>query len=289
MSPASTTGPAADDSPFSPGNELEPLGSLVDLLAELGSRAELHEQFGPEGARLYDDCYGIDPNEIAALRRAFARAPGPVLELAAGNGRLTIPLLQMGREVTALDLSAGMLALLRERAARLRGPMRTRLRIHQGDMTDIRLPAEFPQRYGVIALLLASISILDRPQRVATLISARNHLEPGGCALISVVVFDTPREQGFDVIHETTGRSGQQYQIFEARRPGSSVRQVSIVAQVDDEQAPVPLSIGVHHVLSREDVLAEIAEAGLHVRDQSEVPSPDQGLVEVFLELVASP
>jgi SAM-dependent methyltransferase len=278
--------PAASGSPFGPGGELEPLGSLVDALDQLGDRAELHEQFGPEGARLYDDCYGLDPHEIAALRQVFARAPGPVLELAAGNGRLTVPLLQMGREVTALDLSEGMLDVLRDRASHLRGPLRERLHIHQGDMTDISLPPDLPQRYGVVALLLASISILDAPHRVATLVSARKHLAPGGAILISVVVFRTPLEEGFDVAHETTGRSGQPYWIHEIRRPGSSVRQVSIVPRLDDPRATVPVAIGVHHVLVLDEILAEVAEAGLEVRDQSVVESPDQGLAEVFLELV---
>lgn len=275
-----------DPALFAPGAPLEPLGSLVGALAELGDRARLHEQFGPEGARLYDDCYGLDPNEITALRSAFRRAPGPVLELAAGNGRLTLPLLQMGREVTALDLSEGMLAILRQRVEPLRPEMRARLHIHHGDMTAIDLPPEFPQRYGVVVLLLASISILDRPGRVATLRSARDHLAPGGAVLISVVVFRNALEDGFDVTHPATGRSGRPYRIHEVRLPGSTVRQVSIVPQLDDPAAPVPVAVGVHHVLDLDEVLAEIAEAGLTVREQSVVESPDQGLAEIFLELV---
>lgn len=275
-----------DPALFVPGAPLEPLGSLVAALADLGDRARLHEQFGPEGARLYDDCYGLDPNEVAALRSVFRRAPGPVLELAAGNGRLTLPLLQMGRDVTALDLSEGMLEILRQRVAPLRPEMRARLHIHRGDMTAIDLPPELPQRFGVVVLLLASISILDRPGRVATLRSARDHLAPGGAVLISVVVFRTAREDGFDVTHTATGRSGQVYRIHEVRLADSSVRQVSIVPQVEDVSAPVPVAVGVHHVLDLDGVLGEIEEAGLTVRERSVVESPDQGLAEIFLELV---
>ena len=44
------------------------------------------------------------------------RAGGPVLELACGTGRLTIPIAQTGVEVVGLDQSASMLAHLRTKA-----------------------------------------------------------------------------------------------------------------------------------------------------------------------------
>lgn len=270
---------------FDVGGELEPQGSLAVALAELGDRARLCEQFDEEGSRLYDDCYGIDPTEIAVLRSVLRRTEGPVLELAAGNGRLTLPLLQLGRETTALDLADEMLDRLRERVSVLKESMRSRLHVQRGDMTAIELPAEIPQRYGVVVLLLASISLLEREGRIATLRSARERLLPDGRIVLSVVVFRAPREQELDFAHSEAGRSGQVYRLHEHRAAGSSRRQVAIYPLLDDDTAPVPVSIGVHHVLDLDEVLAEIAEAGLAVEEQQEVASPDQGLAEVFLTL----
>jgi 2-polyprenyl-3-methyl-5-hydroxy-6-metoxy-1,4-benzoquinol methylase len=44
------------------------------------------------------------------------RARGPVLELACGTGRLTIPIAQNGVEIVGLDQSASMLAYARTKA-----------------------------------------------------------------------------------------------------------------------------------------------------------------------------
>ena len=51
------------------------------------------------------------------LREALA-AGGPVLELACGTGRLTIPLKKKGVDITGLDMSGPMLVRAREKAAR---------------------------------------------------------------------------------------------------------------------------------------------------------------------------
>lgn len=262
-----------------------PKGSLRPALAEMGDRAALHEVFDAAGARLYDDCYGLDPDEITALRTAVRRTQGPILELAAGNGRLTLPLLQMGREVTALDISEGMLDRLRERSAPLRERIRSRLHVCLGDMTDIRLPAGVPQKYELIVLLLASLSILDREQRVATLCSARSVLSAEGIIIISLVLFRSPVDTEADYVHTIPGRSGAHYRIHEVREAGSNVRQVSLYPVVDDGEEKIPVAIGEHHVLSRSEMEAEFAEAGLRIVSERAAESPDQGLAEVFIEL----
>ncbi|WP_193614079.1 daptide-type RiPP biosynthesis methyltransferase [Nocardioides lijunqiniae] len=275
------TGPGAA---FQEGGSLHPLGSLATAVAELGDRARLCDLYDFSGAPIYDDCYGVDAEEVAVLRDVLRRVPGPVLELAAGNGRLTLPLLQMGREVTALDLSAGMLAQLEGRVSVLRERIRSRLHIQQGDMTVIDLPDSVPQEYGLVVLLLASISILDRDGRVAVLRRARERLSPGGAVLFSIVVTRSEDTDVADHVHETTGRSGQGYRIHEVRQQDTEIRQVGIYPVIDDPTVAVPVGIGVHRVLDLDGVLAEVAEAGLTLRSQHVVDSPLQGLAEVFLE-----
>src|SRR4051812_38157259 len=47
------------------------------------------------------------------------RMAGPVLELGCGTGRVAIPLAQQGIDLTAIDVSAAMLAFARRKAADL--------------------------------------------------------------------------------------------------------------------------------------------------------------------------
>jgi SAM-dependent methyltransferase len=56
--------------------------------------------------------------EIAYFRRAIERGGEPALDVACGTGRLLIPYLQAGLDVDGWDVSADMVALCREQAAR---------------------------------------------------------------------------------------------------------------------------------------------------------------------------
>src|SRR5215208_5136837 len=53
----------------------------------------------------------------AALNRHLPPPPARVLDMGAGTGSLSLPLARLGYQVTALDLSPGMLERLRLRAA----------------------------------------------------------------------------------------------------------------------------------------------------------------------------
>lgn len=77
-------------------------------------------------AALYDDAIaGQSPDDprnaptgdVAFYRELAAAADGPVLEIACGTGRIYLPLRRDGIDVDGIDLSAGMLSTLRERAS----------------------------------------------------------------------------------------------------------------------------------------------------------------------------
>ena len=61
--------------------------------------------------------------DLPLWRELAAEAGGPVLDVGAGTGRVALDLARAGHEVTALDLDAELLAVLRERAGGL--PVRT--------------------------------------------------------------------------------------------------------------------------------------------------------------------
>jgi ubiquinone/menaquinone biosynthesis C-methylase UbiE len=88
--------------------------------------AEVHDQirdFWNRDAHTYDDSAShaiSDPLEAAAWRAAIHRAlPGPgakVLDAGAGTGALSLLAAELGYDVTALDLSEGMLSKARAKA-----------------------------------------------------------------------------------------------------------------------------------------------------------------------------
>ena len=54
---------------------------------------------------------------------------GPILELGCGTGRITLPLGRQGLDVTGVDASLSMLAVLRKKLAREPADVRRRVRV----------------------------------------------------------------------------------------------------------------------------------------------------------------
>lgn len=69
-------------------------------------------------ADLYDDFCVFD-GDLDFFRRAVTPETGPVLELMAGTGRVSLPLLAQGVNLTCVEHSPAMLAVLASKASRL--------------------------------------------------------------------------------------------------------------------------------------------------------------------------
>lgn len=121
---------------------------------------------------LYDRINTFD-HDLGFYRKQAAAVDGPVLELCAGTGRLTIPLLEAGIDVVGLDASPRMLAAAR-RKAEARGLRATFL---DGDMRSLDLD----RRFGLIFISFNSLQCLYSVVDVLdTLEGVRRHLLPGG-------------------------------------------------------------------------------------------------------------
>lgn len=114
---------------------------------------------------------------------------GPILELGAGSGRVTLPLVREGFEVFALDLDADMLEAAAEKLVEERdGPGSTpgKVSFVRSDMTDFSLNREFPL---VLIPYNSFLCLHDREQQIACLDAVRSHLAPGGRLLVEVHPF----------------------------------------------------------------------------------------------------
>ena len=155
-------------------------------------------------ARLYDLDLQEDPGDLDLYRALADRADGPVLELAAGTGRLAVPLAAAGHAVTAVDIDEAMLARARERAtdAGLRPDAITFI---EGDLLELPEREGGPGGYGLALIALNSIMLLATRERQRAAIRAlATQLRPGGIAAVDAWLPDADDLARFDgrVFHE---------------------------------------------------------------------------------------
>jgi SAM-dependent methyltransferase len=124
------------------------------------------------------ECGGYE-EDLPLWRELAGAAGGPVLDVGAGTGRVTLDLARRGISVVALDVDASLLAALEHRAARM--PVETAC----ADARDFALS----QRFALVLVPMQTLQLLDGPAgRAAFLRCARRHLEPGG--LVAAAIAD---------------------------------------------------------------------------------------------------
>jgi SAM-dependent methyltransferase len=147
-------------------------------------------------ARLYDLDLQDDPGDLDLYLALADRADGPVLELAAGSGRVAVPLAVAGHAVTAIDLDPAMLERARDRAEAADVP-RDRLELVEADIVDVRLPRA--GRHALAFIALNSIMLLPtRDGQRAAFRTLAAHLAPGGFAAVDAWLPDAEDLGRFD-------------------------------------------------------------------------------------------
>lgn len=128
-----------------------------------------------EDARRYDALtrQHFGSSDLQFWKRQAVQCGGPVLELACGAGRLTVPLAAQGTEIAGLDASEPMLAVAREKADRAA----LTIAWHLGDMAGFDLE----QRFSLIFLPNNSVAHLLTWQDFGRCLACvRRHLADGG-------------------------------------------------------------------------------------------------------------
>jgi SAM-dependent methyltransferase len=144
-------------------------------------------------ARLYDPWSRSVVEDVSFYVAEAVRSGGPVLELGVGTGRIALPIAAAGIEVVGVDLSAGMLAVARERAE-LAG---VELDLRQGDMRSPPVDGEFPL---VLIPFRSLLHMETDDDRRAVLRAVHGLLAPDGRFIFDVFA------PGADDIAETHGR-----------------------------------------------------------------------------------
>ena len=147
-------------------------------------------------ARLYDPWSRSVTEDVSFyVEQAELVAPGPIVELAVGTGRIAVPIAAAGISVIGVDSSAGMLEICRERAE-VAGV---------GDLVDLRFgDLQEPPVSERVALVICPfrsyLHLHTDEERLGALLAARELLVPGGRLIFDVFA------PAADDIAETHGR-----------------------------------------------------------------------------------
>ena len=173
---------------------------IYDPWNERGGRQQMHER------------------EFQFYSMQLAGETGPVLEAACGTGSILLRLLRQGVDIRGFDCAAGMLAVLRRKAAAL-GLGDIDRRVCCQDMVDFC----YDQPFAAILIPASSFMLLpSQAAQIACLERIRAHLVPGGRLLMN---FYIPSLAGDLLAHVDPSPSLEEFGEFPHPQTG---RQISV-------------------------------------------------------------
>ncbi|WP_284978091.1 daptide-type RiPP biosynthesis methyltransferase [Arthrobacter sp. fls2-241-R2A-200] len=246
------------------------------ILRVLGHVDPPEDLYSVSGSRLYDQVTANDLTELPEILAAAQRTSGPILELAAGSGRITRPLLALGRSVTAVDSSPEMLSLLRERGAtRAFNPRAAAVRLVEADMSRF----EPDDAYGCVVLGASCVTLLDPAGRRELFRRVRKCLAPEGRFLLTVLNADgnegCGEDGGWNDGGTTVSTIGEDSFLItvENRDPVNGARRVTMIHVCFNEGGTYRASAYTSEVafVSNDLIEEEIASAGLRIFERRPV------------------
>lgn len=177
-------------------------------------------------ASVYDYQYGQTTVDLDFYVEEASASPPPVLELACGTGRVSLPIAQSGVPIVGVDSSVRMLDKAREKAAHLRDVTGQDLPVRwvQSDMRDFRLE----ERFGLTIIPARSfLHLLNPEDQVLALNNIHQHLASGGRLILNMFVPDlriiaehttTTREMLKFLQEITDPETGIRAAVWESRR-----------------------------------------------------------------------
>jgi SAM-dependent methyltransferase len=166
-----------------------------------------------------------------------------ILELGAGSGRITHPLIALGRRVVAVDFNPELLALIE-------GTEKIEARIQDLDLG---------RTFGGVLLMSNLINHPDPYERLALLRAIQRHLAPHGIALIER--YDP--EAGEDPTPTEHERYGITIRAFDIRREGKLLYQK--IEYDAGARGRWMVDLQGARILSDDEILADLAAAGLRL------------------------
>lgn len=268
----------------------EPDKTAGDILRAIGHEDPPEDLYGTAGSRLYDKITAEDVSELPEILGAARKTTGPILELAAGSGRITRALLALGRPLTAVDSSPEMLTMLRDKAeTRSFNPRRAAMDVVEADMSQLHVGG----KYGCVVLGASSVTLLAPDRRREFFRRVRDGLTPDGRFVLTVLDAELPDGAPEDGGGTTTGFSVLDANSIlfnvERRDPGNGARHVTLIKVDFDEAKSYRSAAYVSEIAYvRNDVIeAELVAEGLHILERRPVRiaslGPELNRVEIWV------
>lgn len=226
-------------------------------IAAVGAVAKEQDLYAGDGAEFYDRLVGSDRAEVREVLALARDAEGPVLDIAAGSGRLTVPLVRSGKRVIAVDLSEDMLSRLRNA---LHDPGMVECVV--ADMREFSLG----RRFDLVVIGATSVTVLDPVGRSRLYQTVRRHLTPGGRFALTIAGGASARSLSVSTEQEISvaGPDGRETYLFSQQvGAGGGERIVNWVRLADlARQREVTVFTSRLGLLTQDALARELVDAG---------------------------
>jgi SAM-dependent methyltransferase len=223
--------------------------------------------------------------DLSLWRELAERAGGPVLDIGAGTGRVSLYLATAGYDVSAVDISEPFIDALRRRAAEIE---RVNL---EAEVADIRMGALEPRFALAIAPMQLLQLILGREERLRALENIRGALLPGGRAAFAIVEGRPEFEEGAMPLPDVREIEGW---VYSSQPLGVGVEENEIVVrrlrqlvspagEMTEELDDVRLA-----VLTSNELEAEATTCGFRPSGRHDIPPTDDHVGSTVVELEAA-
>ncbi|MFD5795344.1 class I SAM-dependent DNA methyltransferase [Streptomyces diastatochromogenes] len=214
--------------------------------------------FGESVATTYDESTTemFDPEvvEPAVDLLAELAGGGRALELGIGTGRIALPLTRRGVEVHGIELSRAMVERMRAK------PGGDAIGVSIGDFAATKVDGTFSVAYLVYNTIM---NLTSQDAQVECFRNAADHLEPGGCFVVEVMVPDLRRlPPGQDAVPFRVDEGRLGFDLYDVATQSMSSHHVEVV----DGRGSY-LSVPFRYVWPAElDLMARLA--GLRLRER---------------------
>lgn len=136
---------------------------------------------GYEGVGKFYDLFA-DNSDIPFFLEYAKKLGSPILDLAAGTGRVSFALAEAGYEVVSLERSPSMLEVARDRMKSVDNVITSRMTIIEGDMTEFHLD----RRFSLIIIPNSFGHALTTDAQLSTLSCIHDHLIDSGIFILDL-------------------------------------------------------------------------------------------------------
>jgi SAM-dependent methyltransferase len=173
---------------------------VIDEDGYFGERAAHYDQ--PTSPAFQPDVIESTVGFLAELA-----GEGRALELAVGTGRITLPLAQRGVPVHGIELSRAMVARMRAK------PGGEAIDVTIGDMATTKVDGTFSLAFLVYNTIM---NLTSQEAQVACFRNVAEHLAPGGCFVVEVMVPELRKlPAGQNIVPFHTSPTGWAYSVYD--------------------------------------------------------------------------